>query len=73
MIQWLRRFLCGHVCNLKQMHREKDGMVVATCLKCGKVLHADFELAMPCTWENQCAVRRDPPMRRQGGDRGEAE
>ena len=51
MFQWLRRFLCSHVCSQKQMHREEDGMVTATCLKCGKVLRADFGLAMPCTWE----------------------
>jgi len=51
MFQWIRRFLCSHVCSLKEMHREKDGMVAATCLKCGKVLRADFGLALPCTWE----------------------
>jgi len=50
MFQWLRRFLCSHVCSQKQLHRE-DGMVAATCLKCGKVLRADFGLALPCTWE----------------------
>ena len=51
MFQWIRRFLCSHVCSLKEMHREKDGMVAATCLKCGKVLRADFGLVLPCTWE----------------------
>jgi hypothetical protein len=64
-MSWLRRFLCSHVCSQKQMHREEDGMVAATCLKCGKVLRADFGLALPCTWENQCAVRRNPPLKRQ--------
>ena len=27
-----------------------DGMVCATCLKCGAVLRAEYGLALPCDW-----------------------
>jgi len=46
-----RQRWCHHVCWLGGISaRDADGLVSATCLKCGKVFRGDGGLTFPCTW-----------------------
>ena len=49
-LNWL--FPCSHVCYLDELRKLSDGVTCA-CPKCGKILVADYGLAIECTWKQK--------------------
>lgn len=57
MIRWtkdllkkLKQHACYHAGYLDDLKRRQDGQVECPCFKCGKVLVANYGLAMNITW-----------------------
>ena len=48
-----RLFGCKHVGYLDSMVRRIDGKIVCPCNRCGKLLVADYGLALGCSWEEK--------------------
>lgn len=43
----IRQAMCSHTVFIDDIRRESDDRVVAPCIKCEKVLHAPYGLALP--------------------------
>lgn len=47
MLTAIRRWLCGHRCSLGELRRISPVLVECACQRCGKVLRAEYGLALP--------------------------
>jgi hypothetical protein len=53
----LRQTFCSHACYyLESMKRRPDGRIECPCHRCGKMLVADYGLALPATLEQRPKV-----------------
>lgn len=50
MVQWLRQRTCSHEGYIENIYRLYVGQVACPCNKCGKVLVAEYGLALPIKW-----------------------
>jgi hypothetical protein len=53
LILWLRQKFCSHCCFLEDLERVSEDKVICPCNKCGKVLSAEYGLALPVTWQRR--------------------
>ena len=55
LVRWIRRQFCQHGCHLNELRRAPNGGVECPCIRCGKMVTAEYGLVMESDW------RPNPP------------
>lgn len=53
LVRFIRSHFCSHICYLEDMQRSESGNVECHCRKCGKLLVAEYGLALRCRFERK--------------------
>lgn len=63
MVSWLRQRWCNHSSYIENIERRDDGQVQCPCIKCGKLMVAEYGLALPTNWQTKPANDQAQPQR----------
>ena len=64
LVRFIRSLFCSHICYLENMQTRENGNIECHCRKCGKLLVAEYGLALRCRFE------RKPNGKLTGGPSG---